>query len=350
VYRITFKANIDENLAVRVGSGIKLHHGIYRALNGDREGYLQTRQYYLLYVCDHHFSVAYGRPPMSREGFIIDCASRFLETEHATEDDARLVSQVKEWSILGKVFDTFGVVVDTPIPPHTLPQLRRLSIALDSWHADWNEAFRANQNVGNYPQKGVGLHYHFAKLYLCSHAFRGVPPAQDSRQCLTPEMEEVANIGVLSAMSILRVIVSDDEFQSFLNGLPLYFDTMIAFAVVFLLKIATKYATAIRIDTAQILTLVTQIVMALRDITRNMHHQHLLVTIAAGLEKLLSKCQESAHHIQKSISHPAQVSYHAQNDTSWMESITDFDFLTNFSSVGDWSFDYSASITPRHTT
>ncbi len=28
--------------------------------------------------------------------------------------------------------------------------------------------------MGNYPRKGVGLHYHFAKLYLYSFAFRGI--------------------------------------------------------------------------------------------------------------------------------------------------------------------------------
>ncbi|KAH8697401.1 hypothetical protein BGW36DRAFT_167455 [Talaromyces proteolyticus] len=336
--------------AVRVGSDIKLHQGIYRALNGDREGYLQARLYYLVYVCDHHFSVAYGRPPMSREGFIIDYASQFLETEHATEDDARLISQVKEWSVLGTVFDTFGVDVDTAIPHRSLPQLRRFSIALDVWHADWNETFKANRNVGNYPQKGVGFHYHFAKLYLCSHAFRGVPPAQDRRQSLTPDMEDVANTGVLSAMSILRVIVSDDEFQSFLNGLPLYFDTMIAFAVVFLLKVATKYATAIRIDTAQILSLVSQTVAVLRDITRSMHRQHLLVVIAEGLEKLLWMCQEPVQHTQPPMIQPSPAPEHTQNDISWMESINNFDFLTNFPTVDDWCFQYNGPNNNRHIT
>ncbi|KAJ5094276.1 hypothetical protein N7456_010137 [Penicillium angulare] len=277
--------------AVRMASDINLHSGIYKALKGDREGYLQARLYYLVYVCDHHFSIAYGRPPMSREGFIIKSASRILETEHATEDDARLISQVQEWSVLGQVFDTFGVDVETAILPETIPQLRRYSIALDTWLADWNDSFRESRNVGNYPQKGVGFHFHFAKLYLCSHAFRGVPAIENATQSLTPELEDIANAGVLSAMSILRVIVSDAEFRSFMNGLPLYFDTMLAFAVIFLLKVATKYATVIRIDTNQILTLVNQTVTALRDITQFMHRQHLLVIIAEGLERLLAKCQ-----------------------------------------------------------
>jgi hypothetical protein len=334
-----------KTIAVRTASDINLHSGIYKAVKGDREGYLQARLYYLVYVCDHHFSIAYGRPPMSREGFIIESASRLLDTEHATEDDARLISQVKEWSILGQVFDTFGVDVDSPILPQTLPQLRRYSIALDTWFADWSESFKANRNVGNYPQKGVGFHYHFAKLYLCSHAFRGAPISDVTPQCMPPEMEEIANAGVLSAMSILRVIVSDDEFRSFLNGLPLYFDTMLAFAVVFLLKVATKYATVIRIDTDKILSLVTQTISALRDTTQSMHKQHMLVVISEGLERLLQRLpthstDEMAQHV------PPVPEQHLGFDLGWMENMASFDFQTHFPDVDDWWLHYSTSIGP----
>ncbi|KAJ5724690.1 transcriptional regulator family: Fungal Specific TF [Penicillium malachiteum] len=325
--------------AVRVASDMNLHSGIYKALKGDREGYLQARLYYLVYVCDHHFSIAYGRPPMSREGFIIKSASRLLETEHATEDDARLISQVQEWSVLGQVFDTFGVDVDTAIPSETIPQLRRYAIALDIWLADWNESFRENRN-------GVGFHFHFAKLYLCSHAFRGVPAVENATHCFSPELEEIANAGVLSAMSILRVIVSDAEFRSFMNGLPLYFDTMLAFAVIFLLKVATKYATVIRIDTVNILSLVTQTVAALRDITKTMHRQHLLVVIAEGLERLLSRCQVPPMNSQETIYQASPAMEQPQFDMAWMENMASFDFQTNFPDLDEWWLHYNTSMGP----
>lgn len=284
---------------------------------------------------------------MSREGFIIDSASRLLETKHATEDDARLVSQVKEWSILGKVFDTFGVDVDTAIAPETIPHLRRYSIALDTWFSDWNECFSENRRVGNYPQKGVGFHYNFAKLYLCSHTFRGIPAGGTATQCLSPELEEIANAGVLAAMSILQVIVSDAEFRSFMNGLPLYFDTMLAFAVVFLLKVATKYATVIRIDTSKILSLVTQTVVALREIIRPMHRQHLLVVIAEGLERLIVRCQVPVQTTQDAIYNPSPaMDPHAHFEMGWMENMASFDFQTNFPNMDEWWLHYNASIGP----
>ncbi|KAJ5175116.1 uncharacterized protein N7482_000993 [Penicillium canariense] len=341
-------ANEDDIRGLCIGA-FWLHElsGIYKALKGDREGYIQARLYYLVYVCDHHFSVAYGRPPMSREGFIIDSASRLLETRNATEDDARLISQVKEWSILGQVFDTFGVDVDTALASETIPQLRRYAIALDTWFSDWNESFRENRRVGNYPQKGVGFHFHFAKLYLCSHTFRGLPAGENATRYFSPALEEIANTGVLSAMSILRVIVSDAEFRSFMNGLPLYFNTMLAFAVVFLLKVATKYASVIRIDTAKILSLVTQTVAALREITQSMHRQHLLVVITEGLERLLLRFQVPVQTTQEAVYHASPAMEPPTHlELSWMENMASFDFQTNFPDIDDWWLHYNTSIGP----
>ena len=316
-------------------------------MQGNREGYCQTRVYYLVYVCDHHFSIAYGRPPMTRECDSVTAARRLLETVHATEDDERLVSQVLIWSVAAQIYDSLGVDMDTPLAAQRLSLLRRHSIRLDTWHADWSERFQPNKNVGNYPRKGVVLHFHFAKLYLCSHAFRGAP-SNGSRSSLVryempQELEDVANTAVLSATSILRVIVSDAEMQTHLNGLPLYFDTMIAFAVVFLLKVATKYSETVRVDSTKILGLIEQTVGVLRRVTEHMHRDHLLVCISDGLEKLLRKSQEAAMpSADSAVGHDASTGNIGYQFFQWMDNVGDFDMLSSPSNVpgfGPWSFD-----------
>ena len=330
---------------MRIATEIQLHRGIYQALRGDKAGYYQTRVYYLVYVCDHHFSVTYGRPPMTRECHSIAAASRFLETENATEDDARLVSQLLIWTVNANIFDSFGIDVGTPLAAHKLSQLRRHSIALDIWYADWSERFSPNQNVGNYPSKGVGLHFNFAKLYLCSHVFRGAPSNGSAQRDFPQELQDIANTAVLSATSILSVIVSDGELQTHLNGLPLYFDTMIAFALVYLLKVATKYSEIVRIDATKMLDLVEQTVTVLRRITVPMHEQHLLVCIVDGIEKLFKKSQEAA---QLNLSSSMNVDYAQQTDPlvngfQWIENMGDFDILSSQNSVsasGPWSFGF----------
>ncbi|KAK5127770.1 hypothetical protein LTR85_004886 [Meristemomyces frigidus] len=276
--------------AVRISTEIQLHRSIFKALSGDRTHYLRTRLYYLVYVCDHHFSVAYGRPPMTRQDDTIGHSSAFLDTAHAVEDDARLISQVHFWSVASQIYETFGIDVERPLTLPMIEPLRRFSIKLDAIRADWTERFAANEYVGNYPRKGVGLHYHFAKLYLYSTAFRGIGQPGFKPPDVASDIDEIANSAVLSATAILRAVVQDTEIQGYLNGLPTYFDLMIAFAVVFVLKVSTKYAPLVRVDAGEIRGLVSDLVATLKNVTSGMHPRHLLVSVARGAETLLERC------------------------------------------------------------
>ncbi|KJK74958.1 hypothetical protein H634G_09792 [Metarhizium anisopliae BRIP 53293] len=337
--------------AVRIASEIQLHHAIYKALEGDRDAYLKTRLYYHVYVCDHHTSVLYGRPPMSHECVSINSAAALLETEHAVEDDVRLVSQVKIWSVYGAIFDCFGTETAKPVSPSQMPQLRRFAIALDTWHADWRERFRPHEKVGNYPAKGVGLHFNFAKLYLCSHAFRGLhaepgPEPEPASTPLAPELHEVANTAVVCAASILGALNADQEVQLLLNGLSLCFDMMITFAVVFLLKVVTKYPGTIWMDKARILDLVSQTVCILDRGAALMNQRHLLVSVGPALRKLLQKVQETPSTASEAgvghapSSRDASVSRRSEMD--WVQnfgSFEDFDFYAMLPDPNSWSVD-----------
>ena len=278
--------------AVRIATELQLHRSIFKALQGSRSHYMRTRVYYLVYVCDHHFSIAYGRPPMTRQCEAVRAADQFLGCEFATEDDARLVSQVDSWSTCAGIFDAFGVDVDRPLTDDMFTPLRKFSIELDRYRNDWTDRFTRNPHVGNYPRKGVGLHYHFAKLYLYSHAFRGIRAGKTAVRShgTAMELEELCNSAVLSALTILRSVVSDSEVQEYLNGLPTYFDIMIAFAVVFLLKVSMKFSATVRVDGEEIKRLVSELVLVLKRVTAPMHPRHLLVSIAKGIDGLLQRC------------------------------------------------------------
>ena len=279
--------------AVRIATGMQLHKSFYKAMQGDRAHYLRARLYYHVYACDHHASIAFGRPPLTRECEAIREARDFLRCQYATEDDARLVSQVCRWSLLSGIYDAFGVNVDRPLSEAEVPRLRSFGVALDSLRAEWAERFIPNAHVGNYPRKGVSLQYHFAKLYLYSHAFRGAGSsrgAQSGAQDVAMELDEIANVAILSALSILRFVISDPEIQSFLDGLPTYFDTMITFAAVFLLKVSFKpISPYIRLDSQEVTHLVSETVTVLKGVTSTMHPRHLLVSVARGIENLLEQ-------------------------------------------------------------
>jgi hypothetical protein len=278
-------------IAVRISAELQLHKSLFRSLLGDWEHYCNTRLYLFVYTVDHHFSVAYGRPPMTRECETVRNAKRLLECEHATEDDRRLVSQVLRWSVCSNIFDTFGSDADRPLSDTEIPHVRQFSIALDSLHAEWADVFGSNSNIGNYPSKGARLQYHFAKLYLFSHALRGVGSVQAKARSpdIAWELDDIANSAVVSAVSILRNVVSDTEMQSHLNGLPAYFDIMIAFAVVFLLKVSTQFSASVRLDVREIRQLMSTLLTVLKGVTATMHSHHLLVTITKGIDGLLQR-------------------------------------------------------------
>lgn len=280
--------------AVRMATELQLHKSFFRALQGDRKAYLNARLYYVVYVCDHHYSIPFGRPPLTRQCEAVRSVRRFLEFPGSTQDDARLVSHVLRWSVLSDAVDSFGVDVNRPLGDEDLPALRRYNIAMDSLRAEWMERFTPHPLVGNYPRKGVALQYHFSRLYLCSHAFRGGAGraarnggTQSSEVMM--ELDEVADGAVRSAMSILRSVSADEEMQSFFDGLPIYFGTMVAFTIVFLLKVSTKYSSLVRVNRSEIYPLMEDTVTALEKVTSKMHRRHLLVSITKGMRSLVKK-------------------------------------------------------------
>lgn len=285
--------------AVRMATELQLHKSFFKALQGDRKAYLNARLYYLVYVCDHHFSIPFGRPPLTRQCEAVRTVRRFLDVPDCTEDDARLVSHVLRWSVLSDAMDSFGVDVSRPLGDADLPALRRLNIAMDSLRAEWMERFAPNPHIGNYPRKGVALQYHFSKLYLCSHAFRGGSGASRAVRAQTQssevmmELDEIANAAVRAALSILRSVNADEEMQSFFDGLPIYFGTMLAFAIVFLLKVSTKYSSLVQVNSGEIRPLILETVKALENVTSKMHPRHLLVSIARGMRGLVNKMKPS---------------------------------------------------------
>jgi hypothetical protein len=274
----------------------------------------------------------------------IKSAMKFLETENAGEDDVRLVSQVKIWSIYSDIFNCFGTETGKPVPSSQLPQLRRFAIALDTWHADWRERFSPNEKVGNYPAKGVGLHYNFAKLYLCSHAFRGLDASP--LPTLLPELQEVANTAVICATSILGSLNTDEELQLLLNGLPLCFDMMITFAIVFLLKVVTKYPNTIWMDKFRILDIVNLTINIFQGGASSMNQKHLIVSVAPALRKLLQKVQETpAPRPDAEPAHPPlspDPSISRQSEIDWMQtfgSFENFDIHAMLPGPDSWSVD-----------
>jgi hypothetical protein len=85
----------DEHTAVCVAIEMNLHKTVVKLNPQSRDWYLRARLYCLVYVCDHHFSVAYGRTPLTREFNHALASQALVQCAFAVENDARLLSQVE---------------------------------------------------------------------------------------------------------------------------------------------------------------------------------------------------------------------------------------------------------------
>jgi hypothetical protein len=138
-----------------------------------------------------------------------------------------------------------------------------------------------HESIGEFPTKGVILHHHLAKLHLHSHVFRGLKGAP------VPQYFQVSAIAaVTAATAIIETVLSDDDIREGLVGIPHYIHSMIAFACVFLLKIAAQYSGQYIEDTFAF-DLTTRAVQQFRSTP--VGKWHLVHLMAEGLEKMLAK-------------------------------------------------------------
>lgn len=272
--------------AVRIATELNLHQSYARAMRGVQEQTEGARLWYFLYVCDHHFSIAYGRPPVIHDDASIVKHERFLGLPGITEADIRLHSQVSLFIILTEVYNAFGPDIEQALSEDDLLRLQHFSLALDSYRTKWEPRLAPNDYIANYPAKGVGLHYNFAKLQVSSLALRGIEPSSVS--ALTTNRRALANVAICCALSTLQIVLDEPDIRNSIVGVPIYLHTMITYSAVFLLKIQHKWkAFRLETDTVFIGVLVKRIIAMLKE--GNAGERHLSCHIATGLSKMLDR-------------------------------------------------------------
>lgn len=273
-------------------------------MEGDREHFLRARLWYMLYVCDKHFSIAYGRPPMIAESLQIRDHEVFLRSPFAGALDRRILSQVALMQILTRIYDRF-VEGSSTSKGGGLPQestasamlgegdfddLRAFNGEIDRWRMLWHARQEDNPFIGSFPPKGIILYSYFAKLQLNSLAIRGVSLLSGGgSQRLSTQRKEFVNLAISAAASILTFVLEEEDMRQALVGTPLYVHTMITFASAFLMKGTTMWGRVmgLNIDAGYVTNLLERVVSLLRTLVTS--DRHVLHHIAFGLEKMLAK-------------------------------------------------------------
>ncbi|KAF8252562.1 hypothetical protein K440DRAFT_535768 [Wilcoxina mikolae CBS 423.85] len=279
--------------AVRIATEMNIHQAFHNALAGSRQHFEQARLWYLLYVCDHHFSIGYGRPPLIRDHEPMRKWDLYLQSSMATEGDYLILSQVTLFGILTRIFHFFEDEAENEICEDRLGHIPVFNDHLENWRETWRSRLPNHINpVGDHIRKGVDLHYHWAKLQLNSMVLRGANPSTGQ---LSSRRKDHANIAITSAIAILSIVLEEPSIRDTLVGAPLFINTMVSSAASFLLKFTEKWkSVSFNIAPRQVWSLVERVIALLNTNSRGASEHHIVTNIASGLEKMLCRIVDSA--------------------------------------------------------
>ncbi|KAJ5352645.1 hypothetical protein N7452_001619 [Penicillium brevicompactum] len=272
--------------AVRIATEMGLHQSYQRLTRGHTDQYERAQLWYLLYVCDHHFSIAYGRPPVIHEDVVIRNHETFLALPMVVPGDIRLLAQVALFMILTEAYRMFGSDTEQALTEEDFGQLRAYNVAVDQWRLLWQPRSADSAYVRTYPSKGVVLHYHFAKFQLNSLSLRALSPS--NTPVFSMDRKESANIAISSAMACLNMVLEEPDIRDAIVGVPIFTHTMVTFSAVFLLKVAINWNTAyLSINARQVRRLVERVIELMNCVSAG--ERHLTRHIARGLGKMLER-------------------------------------------------------------
>ncbi|KAK9770536.1 hypothetical protein SCAR479_12807 [Seiridium cardinale] len=246
---------------------------------GNEESADFIRLWYILYICDQHLSTLYGRQSIIREDYTIQNWATFIQSRVTTDEDKRLASQVALLNIIQSIRDLFGPDIGEPVPQVYSIQILSFGRQLDQWLGQWSTTLpEFHDRIGRFPRKGVMLHYHFAKLHLYSHVFRGLQNAT-----IPSYFQECAASATTAAVAIVSTLINDPEIQPALVGMPSYMHSMTAFAAMFLAKATMTYGHQL-IDRSIVIDLISRLIALYHSTVAGKFH--LVNMMANGLEKL----------------------------------------------------------------
>lgn len=272
--------------AVRIATEMGLHQSYQKLIRGHGDQYERAQLWYLLYVCDHHFSIAYGRPPVIHEDVAIKNYETFLQSRLVTPGDIRLMAQVALFMILTEAYRIFGSDTERALTEEDFGQLRVYNVAVDQWRLLWQPRSADSPYVRTYPSKGVVLHYHFAKFQLNSLSLRALSPS--NTPVFSMDRKESANIAISSAIACLSMVLEEPDIRDAIVGVPIFTHTMVTFSAVFLLKAAVNWNSAyLSIDGRQVRRLVQRVIELMNCVSAG--ERHLTRHIARGLSKMLER-------------------------------------------------------------
>ncbi|KAJ5818575.1 hypothetical protein N7474_004166 [Penicillium riverlandense] len=303
-------------ISIRMATELNLHHAFYEVFytpdiseDARRDSLEKARLWYLLFVLDHQSSIAYGRPPVMAELRPIKDFEVLLNSPLCTPPDRVLIAQVTCLANMSKAFQAFGLEPKRIMGGDDASVLNHSRFTEDAraWQDRWRH-LREMDMLGG----GVDLHYYFSELVLHSLVLRGRP--LDNLCDLPTSLRPLTLRAIEAAHSLLQHFIEDPGYREGIVGMPLYLHSMIAFAVVFLMKMSHRwYFIGITIDPAQrTRPLIEGIIKLLRGCKAGANH--MVFSMANGFERMLKQASSTARK-----AHVTESSNAYQQGPTWID-------------------------------
>lgn len=322
--------------AVRMATEHNLHQAGLHLHKGplDFDTHERVRLWYVIYVCDHQFAIAYGRPPSMQDDFAVQNTQKFLRSQHAINGDVRLIAQVDIFRILAEAYSQYGCDPELVLSDLDFEKLRSLNIAIDQWRLTYQSKSVDMPTYGTYPSKGTVLYYHFARFQLNSLSLRNILASINTDEASSMKIgwdrREAAQIAISAAMNTLKLVVEEADLRKALVGVPIFTHAMISMSASTLLKIAVVFgqlltsmppeSQEVRVSqdlsrygltyyTSEALGLVKELVGVLNEAADKVSNQHLASHIVAGLRELVQRFKADGLTDSFIYSRTSQVSF-----------------------------------------
>ncbi|KAJ5161958.1 hypothetical protein N7492_007350 [Penicillium capsulatum] len=178
----------------------------------------RVRLWYLIFISDQHLSILHNCDPLLRSDKEIALGWEiFLTHADSTNSDVRITSQVALLVIMSQVRDRLGSDQEASVPPSLSNQIVQYSRPLDRWLTKFSALFKPDPHIGDFPKRGLQLHYQFGKLYLGYQVFKGF-----KGESIPPHFIPAANMAHQAAVAIFEMILHE-ELQYNLVAMPHYF-------------------------------------------------------------------------------------------------------------------------------
>ncbi|WWC96649.1 hypothetical protein V866_003521 [Kwoniella sp. B9012] len=233
--------------ALRMGLDMNLHRALDRLANKDevrpeadeRDLVVSARIWLNCYMHEHLVSLGTGKPLLLRDDSSVRGARELLSHPMASETDMRLVAGVELVNLRIRILEHL-TPLHGKIDSATISFVKRMLSDLNSWYKEWYSIHRSRYDDEDVLVKLLETELCYAQLWTVCVALRGVQWDK-----LAPDQRELAFQAKDASFRCLEIFLRHDNFRKHLKYATHDQLVSVAFAAVFLLKIAMLYPTAL---------------------------------------------------------------------------------------------------------